>query len=112
MDKIAEKRRRLGHRRIGVMLARVGMVITEKKLSRIHREDGLSVRRRRGRKRPRGSRTPMPAPLRPNQRWSLDFLSDTLEACRETLGPVADPRDAPSRLPQSASWFTNPRTSR
>lgn len=49
----------------------------------IYREEGLSVRRRRGRKRARGSRTPIPAPLRPNQRWSLDFLSDTFGACRK-----------------------------
>ena len=46
-------------------------------------EEGLSVRRRRGRKRARGSRTPMPVPLQPNQRWSLDFLSDTFGACRK-----------------------------
>jgi putative transposase len=62
---------------------RVGMVMNEKKLYRIYREEGLSVRRCRGRKRARGSRTPMPVPLRPNQRWSLDFLSDTFGACRK-----------------------------
>ena len=101
MNKIAEKRRRFGYRRIGVMLERKGMVMNEKKLDRIYREEGLSVRRRR--KRARGSRTPMPVPLRPNQRWSLDFLSDTFGACRkfrilavnddccrENLGLIAD----------------------
>ena len=40
MNKIAEKRRRFGYRRIGVMLERVGMVMNEKKLYRIYREDG------------------------------------------------------------------------
>ena len=116
MNKIAEKRRRFGYRRIGVMLERVGMVMNEKKLypladrrlpsnavRRIYREEGLSVRRRRGRKRARGSRAPMPVPLRPNQRWSLDFVSDTFGACRkfrilavnddccrENLGLIAD----------------------
>ncbi len=83
MNKIAEKRRRFGYRRIGIMLERKGMVMNEKKLYRIYREEGLSVRRRRGRKRARGSRTPMPVPLLPNQRWSLDFLSDTFGACRK-----------------------------
>ncbi|MCE8456946.1 IS3 family transposase, partial [Rhodovulum sulfidophilum] len=83
MHKIAEKRRRFGYRRVGIMLERKGMVMNEKKLYRIYREEGLSVRRRRGRKRARGSRTPMPVPLRPNQRWSLDFLSDTFGACRK-----------------------------
>lgn len=103
MHKIAEKRRRFGYRRIGIMLARKGMVMNEKKLYRLYREEGLSVRRRRGRKRARGSRTPMPVPLRPNQRWSLDFLLDTFGAgrkfrilavnddcCRENLGLMAD----------------------
>jgi putative transposase len=83
MHKIAEKRRRFGYRRVGIMLERKGMVMNEKKLYRIYREEGLSVRRRRGRKRARGSRTPLPVPLRPNQRWSLDFLSDTFGACRK-----------------------------
>jgi putative transposase len=103
MNKIAEKRRRFGCRCVGVMLERVGMVVNEKKLYRIYREECLSVRRRRGSKRARGSRTPMPVPLRPNQRWSLDFLSDTFGACRkfrilavnddccrENLGLIAD----------------------
>ena len=43
-----------------------------KKLYRIYREEGLAVKRRRGRKRARGSRTPMPVAQRPNDRWSLD----------------------------------------
>ncbi len=97
MNKIAEKRRRFGYRRIGVMLERLGMVMNEKKLypladrrlpaiaiRQIFREEGLSVRRRHGGKRARGSPTPMPVPLRPNQRWSLDFLSDTFGACRKS----------------------------
>ena len=83
MNKIAEKGRRFGYRRIEVMLERKGMGMNEKKLWRIYREEGPSVRRRRGLKRAGGSRTPMPVPLRPNQRWSLDFLSDTFGACRK-----------------------------
>jgi putative transposase len=85
MNKIAEKRRRFGYRRIGVllervgmMLERVGMIMNEKKLYRIYREEGLSVRRRRGRKRARGSRTPMPVPDAPNMTWSMDFMADRL----------------------------------
>ena len=48
MHKIAEKRRRFGYRRVGIMLERKGMIMNEKKLYRIYREEGLSVRRRRG----------------------------------------------------------------
>ena len=80
ISKIAGKRRRFGYRRIGVLLERVGMVMNEKKLCRTDRQEGLSVRRRRGRKRVRGSRTSIPVPLRPNQRWSLDFLLGTFGA--------------------------------
>jgi len=38
----------------------------------------LMVRRRGGRKRAMGTRAPMMLPLAINQRWSLDFVSDTL----------------------------------
>lgn len=44
MHKIAEKRRRFGYRRVGIMLERKGMIMNEKKLYRIYREEGLSVR--------------------------------------------------------------------
>ncbi len=49
-----------------------------KKLLRIYREEGLRVRRRGGRKRALGTRRPMVLPGGPNQRWSLDFVSDSL----------------------------------
>jgi putative transposase len=47
-------------------------------LFRLYREEGLAVRRRRGRKRATSTRAPMALPDRPNQRWSLDFVADTL----------------------------------
>ena len=40
------------------------------------------MRRRRGRKRAMGTRAPMTLPQGPNQRWSLDFVSDTLVCSR------------------------------
>ena len=83
MKDVAGKRRRFGYRRIGVMLERQGMIMNHKKLYRLYREEGLSVRRRRGRKRARGSRTPMPVPLTPGARWSMDFVSDTFGASRK-----------------------------
>jgi len=80
MKAIASKRRRYGYRRIGVLLERKGMIMNHKKLYRLYTEEKLGVRRRRGRKRARGSRTPMPVALRPGERWSLDFVSDTFGA--------------------------------
>ena len=83
MQEIAGKRRRFGYRRIGVLLERKGMTMNHKKLYRIYREEGLSVKRRRGRKRARGTRTPMPSASGANARWSLDFVSDSFGAGRK-----------------------------
>ncbi|MFS0774251.1 IS3 family transposase [Sphingomonas sp. 1P08PE] len=78
LREIAAERRRFGYRRLGIMLAREGLVMNHKKLLRLYREENLRVRRRRGRKRAMGTRAPMALPQGPNQRWSLDFVSDTL----------------------------------
>jgi transposase InsO family protein len=53
-------------------------VINHKKLFRLNREEKLAVRRRGGRKRAIGTRAPMTVPMVPNDRWSLDFVSDQL----------------------------------
>ena len=75
---LAAERRRFGYRRLGILLEREGIRMNKKKLFRLYREEGLSVRRRRGRKRATGTRVPMALPDGPNQRWSLDFVSDAL----------------------------------
>ena len=91
MQEIAGKRRRFGYRRIGVLLERKGMTMNHKKLYRIYREEGLSVKRRRGRKRARGTRTPMPSAPCANARWSLDFVSDSFgDGCKFRILAVID----------------------
>jgi putative transposase len=75
---LAGERRRFGYRRLGILLAREGMTMNHKKLYRLYREEGLTVRRRRGRKRATGTRAPMTSPQGPNHRWSLDFVADGL----------------------------------
>ncbi len=92
LREIASERRRFGYRRIGLMLAREGIVMNHKKLRRLYREEGLSVRRRRGRKQATGTRQPLAVPDRPGQRWSLDFLSDTFGLARRfrILGVIDD----------------------
>ena len=57
--------------------------MNHKKLYRLYTEEKLGVMRRRGHKRARGSRTPMPVALHPGERWSLDFVSDTFGASRK-----------------------------
>jgi putative transposase len=77
LRELAAERRRFGYRRLGYLLAREGMAPNHKKLLRIYREEGLKVRRRGGHKRALGTRAPMAIPQGPNQRWSLDFVSDS-----------------------------------
>jgi putative transposase len=72
------ERRRFGYRRLHILLKREGVEINRKKLYRIYREEGLTVRKRGGRKRALGTRAPMAIPQGANQRWSLDFVSDSL----------------------------------
>jgi putative transposase len=82
MKAIAHERRRFGYRRIHIMLKREGTRVNHKKLFRLYVQEKLSVRKRGGRKRALGTRAPMLVPLMPNQRWSLDFVSDQFTDCR------------------------------
>ncbi|MET4702081.1 putative transposase [Constrictibacter sp. MBR-5] len=70
--------RRYEDNRVRFAAALTGVSMNKKKLFRLYREEGLAVRRRRGRKRATGTRAPMALPDGPNQRWSLDFVADTL----------------------------------
>jgi putative transposase len=76
LRELASIRRRFGYRRLYILLTREGIIMNHKKLRRLYREERLQVRRRGGRKRALGTRAPMTLPQGPNQRWSLDFLSD------------------------------------
>jgi len=76
MKALAHERRRFGYRRLHILLRREGYVVNHKRLFRLYREERLMVRRRSGRKRAMGTRAPIALPQGPNQRWSLDFVSD------------------------------------
>lgn len=82
LRELAAERRRFGYRRLGYLLAREGMTPNHKKLRRIYRVENLRVRRRSGCKRGLGTRAPLSLPDGPNQRCSLDFVSDTLTCSR------------------------------
>ena len=79
---LAAERRRFGYRRLREMAKRKGRHMNLKKVYRLYREEGLAVRRRRGRKRAIGARAPLRQAQRPNQIWVLDFMSDVLESGR------------------------------
>jgi len=76
LRELASERRRFGYRRLNQMLKREGTVVNLKKLRRLYAQERLQVRLRKGRKRATGTRAPMAVPQGPNQRWSLDFVSD------------------------------------
>lgn len=54
------------------------MCVNLKKVYRLYKELGLSVRKRMGRKKATASRGALYVPHRPNERWSLDFVSDAI----------------------------------
>ena len=80
--RLAAERRRFGYRRLREMAKRQGQWMNLKKVYRLYSEEGLAVRRRRGRKRAIGTRAPLHRAHRPNQIWVLDFVSDVLETGR------------------------------
>ncbi len=53
-------------------------MINHKKTERIYREEGLALRRKRRRKSAAGVRVILPSAKRPNQHWSMDFVSDSI----------------------------------
>ncbi len=74
---LARQKPRWGYRRLGVLLERQGIMVNHKRLWRIYQEAGLGVRRRE-RKRVEGGKAGMPLLSRPNEEWSIDFVSDAL----------------------------------
>ena len=66
--------------------------VNHKRVYRVYRAAGLQVRRRRRKRLTRGERVPLPAPSRRGERWSMDFMVDTLADGRgfRTLNIVDD----------------------
>jgi putative transposase len=78
LRELAGSRPRYGYRRLTVMLRREGWKVNTKRVYRIYREENLGVRTAKRKKRSTHSRVPLPEPTRPNQRWSMDFVSDRI----------------------------------
>ena len=75
---LAAARLRYGYRRLHVLLRREGWPVNHKRVHRLYREEGLGIRAKRRRKRVSAPRTAPPPARRPQERWSLDFLADSL----------------------------------
>ena len=100
---LAHERRRFGYRRLFILLRRDGETSGKNRIYRLYREEGLSVRKRKGRRRATGTRAPILTVARANARWSLDFVHDQMasgrrfrilnivdDVTRECLASVAD----------------------
>lgn len=77
MKDLARKHKRFGSPRLHVLLRKEGLVINHKRTERIYREQGLSLKRRTRKKRILPVRVVMLGASRPNEVWSMDFLSDS-----------------------------------
>jgi putative transposase len=75
---LANQRRRFGYRRLFILLREQGEPSGINRIYRLYREEGLTVRKRKARRRAIGTRTPILVEAKINARWSLDFVHDQL----------------------------------
>lgn len=82
LRELAAQRPRFGSPRLRVLLLREGYQVNHKRVERLYREENLSLRRKRKRKRASATRVRTNTPDQINQRWSMDFILDTLTSGR------------------------------
>jgi putative transposase len=80
---LAATRVRYGYRRLHVLLLREGWAINHKRVYRLYKQEGLSLRLKTKKKRASESRIPVPQPSAPMQCWSMDFVADRLADGRQ-----------------------------
>ena len=73
---LANQRRRFGYRRLFILLREQGEPSGINRIYRLYREEGLTVRKRKARRKAIGTRTPILVEAKVNARWSLDFVHD------------------------------------
>jgi putative transposase len=78
LRELAGQRKRFGSPRLHIMLKREKLVVNHKRTERIYREEGLALRRKKRRKGAAGIRVMIPAAMRANEHWSMDFVSDSI----------------------------------
>ena len=79
MKEITQTRVHYGYRRVHVMLKREGYKDNHKRVYRLYREQGMSLRHKRPRRNKAAQlRQPKTLAQRINQMWSMDFVADNL----------------------------------
>ncbi len=82
LRELANQRRRFGYRRLFILLREQGEPSGINRIYRLYREEGLTVRKRKARRRAIGTRTPILVEAKVNARWSLDFIHDQIGSGR------------------------------
>lgn len=92
LRELAHERPRYGYQRLWVLLRREGWRVNHKRVYRLYCEEGLKLRKRRRRGRAQVERVPLPQPMKAGERYSMDFMRDTLADGRvfRTLNIVDD----------------------
>lgn len=75
---LAAARIRYGYRRLHVLLRREGWRVNHKRVYRLYRLEGLGLRLKLRRKRVSSVRVVPPPATQPNERWAMDFMTDSL----------------------------------
>lgn len=78
LRELAGSRVRYGYRRLTVLLRREGWTVNAKRVYRLYRQEELQVRTKKRAKRAGQVRVPLTGASKPNQRWSMDFVSNRL----------------------------------
>ena len=78
---LAREKPRFGYRRLHVLLQRSGEAVNHKRVHRVYREAGLSIRRKKRKHCVRVGQ-PLRARTAANQEWALDFVHDTVDCGR------------------------------
>jgi putative transposase len=82
LRELAAVRVRFGYRRLTVLLRREGWHVNAKRVWRLYREEGLTVRTKGRKKLASRARVPPPPATAPQDRWSMDFVHDRLTSGR------------------------------
>ena len=80
LKELAARRMRFGYRRLTAMLLREGVPANHKRVYRLYREEGLAMRIRQRRRIRWSGEVVKPAASHPNERWSMDFVSDCMSS--------------------------------
>jgi putative transposase len=80
LRELAARRMRFGYRRLTAMLLREGVPANHKRVYRLYREEGLAMRIRQRRRIRWSGAVVKPAASQPNERWSMDFVSDCVSS--------------------------------